>query len=221
MAARVPLSVMYRGARERLSDLVRAHPEADDRPMPATPGWSVHDVIAHLVGAGEDLIGGWRPTGGITEEWTAGHVARGRGIPTAELLTSWEKLGPELGLLMDSANIWPLAFDVGSHEQDVRAALGAPGARDSDVVVIGAKVLLGSLQVPQPLAVETENGEVRVGPAGDGPATLLRTTAFEAFRWRMGRRSREQLAAMDWTGDPAPFLEHLCVFGPAAGDVVE
>jgi len=47
------------------------------------------------------------------------------------------------------------------------------------------------------------------------------TTWYEAFRWRMGRRSRDQLAALDWSGDPSPVLDHLVVFGPATADVVE
>jgi len=87
-------------------------------------------------------------------------------------------------------------------------------------VKIGAKLLLGALQVPQPLVVGTEDHEVRVGPEDGEPVTLT-TTTFEAFRWRLGRRSPAQLAAMDWSGDPAPFLDHLCVFGPARADVVE
>ena len=49
----------------------------------------------------------------------------------------------------------------------------------------------------------------------------LTTTRYEAFRWRMGRRSRGQLAALDWSGDPAPVLDHLVVFGPAGADIIE
>jgi hypothetical protein len=37
----------------------------------------------------------------------------------------------------------------------------------------------------------------------------------------MGRRSRDQLAALDWSGDPAPVLDHLVIFGPARTDIVE
>jgi hypothetical protein len=43
----------------------------------------------------------------------------------------------------------------------------------------------------------------------------------QMFRWRMGRRSLAQLAAMDWSGDPAAILGKLTVFGPAASDIVE
>ena len=65
-----------------------------------------------------------------------------------------------------------------------------------------------------------EDTEFRAGPDN---ATELRltTSRFEAFRWRMGRRSRAQLAGLDWSGDPAPLLDHLTIFGPAARDIIE
>ncbi|MGH8921863.1 MAG: maleylpyruvate isomerase N-terminal domain-containing protein [Actinomycetes bacterium] len=216
------LSALYRGARERLSELVLAHPEADRDRVPATPGWCVHDVVAHLTGVAEDLTDGWRPTGGPTEDWTAGHVSRGRDVPTAELLVRWADRGPAVEEILDATPTWPIVLDVGAHEHDVRGALGDTGARDSDLVTIGAKILLKGLQVPHLLVVKTENLRLELGPSTveDEPVTLT-TTAFEVFRWRLGRRSRRQLKAMDWSGDPAPFLEHLCVFGPADSDVLE
>jgi hypothetical protein len=70
------------------------------------------------------------------------------------------------------------------------------------------------------LCVTVEDTEYRAGPDGD-PGLGLRTTRYEAFRWRMGRRSRDQLAALDWSGDPAPVLDHLVVFGPARTDIIE
>ncbi|MGZ4567789.1 MAG: hypothetical protein ACXVFZ_13440 [Blastococcus sp.] len=86
----------------------------------------------------------------------------------------------------------------------------------------GAVALLRGLRVPRPLVVRTEHTEVTVGPDASGEEpVVLRTTTFEAFRWRLGRRSRGQLAALDWSGDPEPYLDHLCVFGPAEVDVVE
>jgi hypothetical protein len=65
-----------------------------------------------------------------------------------------------------------------------------------------------------------EDGQYRSGP-DDGTEILLRTTRFEALRWRTGRRSRAQLAAMDWSGNPTPVLDHLYLFGPADANVVE
>jgi hypothetical protein len=115
-----------------------------------------------------------------------------------------------------------VVLDVAAHEHDIRGAVGDTGARDCPVVQIGAAVMLKGLQLPHPLIVETEHREVRVGPAdADGEPGRLITSDFEAFRWRLGRRSRRQLAAMRWSGDPTPYLDHLCVFGPAEHDVVE
>jgi hypothetical protein len=68
--------------------------------------------------------------------------------------------------------------------------------------------------------VTVEDTQFRAGPDGE-PVLELTTTWYEAFRWRMGRRSRSQLAALDWSGDPSPVLDHLVVFGPAPTDVIE
>lgn len=220
MADRVPLPELYAETRQRFTDFVLAHPDGWDAPAPATPGWAVRDLVAHLTGVAEDLTAGRIPSGGPSEEWTAGHVARGRDVPVPELLEKWAASSGAVEQALAARAVWPIVLDVGAHEQDARGAVGDTGARDSRVVRIGAKVLLGSLQVPQPLIVRTEDLEVRVGPEEGEPVTLT-TTTFEAFRWRLGRRSPAQLAAMDWSADPTPFFDHLCVFGPAKADVVE
>jgi hypothetical protein len=220
MAERVPLSVLYRDGRERMSEFVLTHLDRDGQPVPATPGWTVHDAVAHLTAIAEDVADGWRPSRPPTPDETAVHVARRTGVPTVELLERWAVAAPVLEDLVDEQHVWPFVLDVGAHEHDVRAALGNRDARDVPLITVGSTVLLRSLRVPAPLLVRTELGETLVGP-DDGEPVTLTTTSFEAFRWRLGRRSRGQLAAMDWSGDPAPFLDHLCVFGPAVEDVVE
>ncbi len=80
--------------------------------------------------------------------------------------------------------------------------------------------LLANLRTPVPLRVTVEDGQYRSGPEGRAEI-VLHTSRFEALRWRTGRRSRAQLAAMDWSDDPAPVLDHLYIFGPADADVVE
>ena len=220
MSDRVPLPTLYAGARQRLTEFVLARPGDWEVPVPATPGWTVHDAVAHLTGVAEDLAAGRWPTGGPTEEWTSGHVARGRDLPVPELAERWAAAGSAVEALLAERTVWPVVLDAGAHELDVRNAVGDRGGRDTDVVTIGATVLLKGLQVPRPLVVRTEWAEVRVGPEDGEPVTLT-TTTYEAFRWRLGRRSRAQLAAMDWSGDPAPYLDHLCVFGPATADVIE
>lgn len=222
---RVPLPELYRTTRTRLMAFVESERIPDDQPVPATPGWTVHDVIAHLTGVAQDLAAGVPLTAGPTEEWTAGHVARGRDVPTSDLLAEWERAAPSVEAALAQTTIWPLVLDAAAHEFDVRGAVGDTDARDCPVVHVGAAVMLKGLQVPRPLIVETELREVRAGPVGDassvGEPDRLVTTDFEAFRWRLGRRSRQQLSAMNWCGDPAPYVDSLCIFGPALRDLVE
>jgi hypothetical protein len=214
-----PLSRLYREARERFTGLVRARPDADGLAVPATPGWTVHDAVAHMAGVAEDVVAGRVPRR-ATPEWTATHLERGRAVPTAALLDEWERASSLVEDLLDRRPVWPLLLDVGAHEHDVRSALGEPSPREDAIVVHGADWLLHHLRVPVPLVVRTERQEVRAGPDGDEPLTL-RTTTWEAFRWRLGRRSAAQVAAMDWSGDPSAVLDSLCLFGPAVQDVVE
>ena len=88
------------------------------------------------------------------------------------------------------------------------------------MVRLGADRLLTWLRPPVPLRVEVEDESFELGPEGEA-ALVLRTRRFEALRWRMGRRSRPQLADLDWAGDPAPVLDHLVVFGPSPADIIE
>jgi uncharacterized protein (TIGR03083 family) len=214
------LPALYRDSQERLAALVRDL-SADQlaAPVPACPAWSVQDVVAHLVGVADDLVTG-NLQGAMTEGWTAAQVERGRGASVPELLDRWDQLVPTVAEQLSVRRSGPVVIDVAAHEQDVRGAVDLPGARDNPTIRALTRGLLRALEVPVPLLVRTEDGDVRVGPDGDDPVVLT-TTRFEAFRWRLGRRSRAQLAAMAWSGDPTPYLDHLSVFGPARTDVIE
>jgi hypothetical protein len=138
-----------------------------------------------------------------------------------QTLDGWTAGAPRFEEVISAFDIPPAVIDVASHEQDIRGALGRPGARDCPAVQQMAGWLLQNLRTPVPVRVTVEDAEFRIGPGGQEPVLGLRTTRFEAFRWRMGRRSRDQLAALDWSGDPAPVLDHLVVFGPARTDIIE
>jgi hypothetical protein len=61
----------YGVVRERVTALVRTlDPAAEATPVPATPAWSVHDLLAHLVGVSRDAVEG-RLDGVSTDAWTA------------------------------------------------------------------------------------------------------------------------------------------------------
>jgi uncharacterized protein (TIGR03083 family) len=217
------LARLYRDTRERLTALVAGLDEAAlATPVPACPGWLVRDVVAHLAAVVEDALAG-RLTGPPSEEQTAVQVARYKGRPMTRTLAEWTAGAPQFEEIISVFDVPPAVIDVASHEQDIRSALGRPGARDTEAIRQMGGWLLRGLRTPVPLRVTVEDAEFRAGPAGGGeePVLGLTTTRFEAFRWRMGRRSREQLAALDWSGDPAPVLDHLVVFGPARTDIVE
>ena len=216
------LAGLYRDTRERLAGLLGSL-GADDlaAPVPACPGWSVHDVAAHLTAVADDALAG-RLTGPPSDEQTAEQVARFRDSPVDRMLETWTDLSPRFEEMIAAFDVWPAVLDVATHEQDIRGALGRPGSRDAEVVRVGAERLINSMQPPAPVTLRVEDGEFRVGPdAEDVPALTLDTTRFEAFRWRLGRRSRAQLAALRWSADPSPVLDHLVVFGPSPEDIHE
>lgn len=215
------LAGLYRDTRVRVADLVAGlDPAAHGTSVPACPGWTVRDVLAHLTAIPEDAVAG-RLASLPDDKFTAGQVARFADVPVAEMLARWEANAPQFEEIIQAFKIWPAVIDVASHEQDIRGALGRPGARDCSAITHAAPNLASRLDLPIPVRIVTERGDYSVGPAADEPALTLSTSEFELFRWRMGRRSAAQLAAMDWSADPSAILGQLTIFGPAATDIIE
>ena len=212
------LVVLYQQTLDRIIELVSAPGASADAAVAACPGWSVRDVLAHMAGVAQDWAAG-RPAAPPTDAQTAAQVARFDGRGVDDILRAWGEAAAEMPRLAREGIAPPLG-DIVVHEHDIRDALGRPGVRDSAAVQSVSDQLLRMLETPVPVRVIVEDGEYRCGPDGD-PAVDLKTTRFESIRWRTGRRSRSQMAAMAWSGDPAPVLEHLYLFGPATADVVE
>lgn len=219
-AADPDLSWLYRDTRERLIQLLS---ELDGAALatrvPACPAWSVREVVAHLTAVSQDVLAG-RLTRIPTERETAAQVARFKDHDLAGILAVWDEVAPHSERLVGTIGAWPTVIDIASHEHDIRGAVSRPGARDAGVVWQSAGWLLTRLRLPVPLRVAVEDAEFRAGP-DNGTELRLTTSRFEAFRWRLGRRSRKQLADLDWSGDPAPLLDHLTIFGPAARNIIE
>ena len=220
MSAAPELVRFYREGHARIVELVGDLDAGGlDEPVPACPGWSVSDVVAHVAAIAED-VGAGRLTRPPTDEQAAAQVARFAGRPIGDVLQAWDEHAPALEELIAAHNVRPPVLDVLAHEHDIRGALDRAGARDDEAVWTGAEMLLGTLSPPVPLRVRCDEFEVRVGPT-EGQPLELRTDHFEAFRWRLGRRSRAQLAGMDWSGDASRILDGLVIFGPARRDVIE
>ncbi len=213
------LGAQYGLARQRLSTLVADVEDPARVRVPACPKWSVHDVIAHLTAVVEDVLAG-RLTGPPSDEDTAAQVARREDIATAQVLAEWADMAPTFESLLSEVKVWPGFLDVLAHEHDVRGALSAPAGRDAYEMQAASEWLLSTWKPALPVRVRVGEMEHKLGPETE-PNLILTTTAFEAFRFRLGRRSPAQLRAMAWNGDPTPILAELTIFGPEPYDIIE
>lgn len=120
------------------------------------PGWTVHDVVAHVVGLEDVLTGGPEPTVDVPDlphvtgdvaRYTERHVHVRRGRRPVELVEELllvvgrrrQQLAGDLEALAPSflggqqplaQSIALRAFDIFSHEQDIRRAVGRHGHLD-------------------------------------------------------------------------------------------
>jgi uncharacterized protein (TIGR03083 family) len=204
-----PHAEAYRGLRARVREVVEsADGDAMSAVVPATPEWRAHDVLAHLVGVTDDVVNG-RLEGIATDSWTQAQVDARTDRSTAELLAEWDEVGPQFETLLAGAPAeiaGQALFDAATHEHDLRNALGAPGARDSDAVdtgwewIVGARTRAGA----HAMCFVVEDGEHESG-VGDVVARI-EASRFELFRAVAGRRTEAEIASYDWDRDPEPRL---------------
>ena len=105
------------------------------------------------------------------------------------------------------------------HAQDVFGALGAPQLREGPPVSLAiATYAFGvDYRVRQlglaPLVIAYDGKARMIGdPAGE-PGARVEADRFEVMRALAGRRSRAQIAALDWQGDPEPYLGIIPAYG--------
>lgn len=213
--ASVAAVAAYAGIRTRVGDLVRdlAPGVADETGVPACPEWTVTETLAHLVGVTVDIVEGNIAEAG-TKPWADAQAARFSSLGVDGLLDRWAETAPvidSLGGVVPDMVSSQLVFDAVTHEHDICGALGLPGARTSDAVEVGVGFLLAALagsvaggSAPS-LVISLEGDEDVI--VGDEPAAMrLTATRFELLRAFGGRRSLDQVRALDWSGDPTPYL---------------
>jgi uncharacterized protein (TIGR03083 family) len=203
-----PHADAYRELRGRVTNLVQnADADALAAIAPATPEWRVCDVLAHMVGVTDDVSNG-RLDGVASNAWTQNQVDQRVDCSVSDLLAEWERTSPAFEEIMagvPEAVSGQALFDSYTHEHDLRQALGAPGARDSDAAAIAWAWISNARAGANGPAVRivTEFDEFESG--GDGPRTTLRASRFELLRACTGRRTREEMLAYEW--DPEPNIE--------------
>lgn len=209
--------------------------------VPACPEWTVKDVLAHVVAEAEIAATGSMPPdvdlvralqdrehAARREAMNAREVGKRRGRSVDELLEEWDGQAKLLGPMLRGEEPFPYPFpfvdavvvmDVALHNQDIRNALGRPGDRDTDAVrlgmsayAVGADNKIRLLGLP-PLRLRYDGREKVIGGDGD-PAATLTADRYELYRALASRRSPDQIRAMDWEGEPEPYLEAIPMYGP-------
>lgn len=218
---------LYRDAQARVVELVGTlSPPTLATPVPATPLWTVEQLVAHLTGVCADMVDG-RTEGAATEPWTSRHVAERAGQPLHEVVAEWQARTPALlEMLSTPGRVDASAFDVLTHEHDLRGALGIAGPSDAAAVAGVTTRLTGRVdhlvdkaELPA-LVLINDDGEWRCGSREVGVTGTAPT--FEWFRALFGRRSPAQILTYSWDGDPEPYFGLLNLFGPLpSADVAE
>lgn len=218
------LDVLYRDTRTRVTAVAAA---LDDHQLrgrvPATPEWTVREVLAHVVGGAVDAVNG-RVDGAGSDDWTRRHVAERRDSPVPELLAEWEHAGPlvEASLVGKRFTGPNLAADLSCHEGDLREALGLGQVErqhwEQPFLEVTMNLLRMRLRGGSGLIIIDEQG--REWHCGTGePVTVLRADGYELWRAMFSRRSRRQIAAWEWTpAATTEMVEGFGVFGPRDDD---
>ena len=211
---------VYFESRDRLCDFalsldvdqLAVHP-------PATPDWTVTDVLAHVTGIIDDSLAG-NLDGVGSEAWTAAQVARRADMTVGEIVDDWRRLTEDARATLESlpaAVTVTLIGDLVTHEHDVRGGLANRGARGTAAVELGleyyarqfTKKVLNLGLAP----VRLRAGDREWMRGDDEPLATVTAEPFELLRALTGRRTSDEVTALDWDGDSAPFVEVFSFYG--------
>jgi len=242
-----PAAAYEEGHRAAVALVRAATPEQRETRVPATPLWTVGDVIRHVTGVAGDLVNGTMPldfnpieswqTDDGTEKgnaYTDNHVQSRRDRSVDDVLDEWAQITERMLPILRREQPAPQPFpfvelvpvnDLAVHLHDIRGALGEPGDRDGALVAISFASYFAAFGMRcnarglAPLRVRYD-GKERVTAEGDVAATWS-GDRFELFRALAGRRSNEQIAAMEWEGDSTPYVPLVSMYGPHHDSLVE
>jgi uncharacterized protein (TIGR03083 family) len=216
----VPISeaeAAYRLICERVDSLVRERDGIAELTVPACPGWTIRQVVAHLAGVAQDIVALNLEKKG-TGPWADAQVARLGRHSIDDLLDLWgqslDTVSANLAFASD-AGVCQLVFDSLTHEHDIRGALSQPGSRVGDLAFTAALGFVTTMadqfirQAGLPaLRLSTPTiGSVQLGdPHTARGHVALSLSDFETLRAFGGRRSIRQLLALPWDGDPTDLM---------------
>jgi uncharacterized protein (TIGR03083 family) len=241
------LAGLYEQLRNDIAELVRGlEPDALTTPVPATPGWSIRDVVAHLAADATYAIDGGVPREffesvgdddavATLNDWTGRQLEERKDRSLQQLLDEWVVSGDDVAAMMRGEKPWPdgslffidrvIVTDAAAHQQDIFGALGINRARDSAPIKVGLRTYIAGVGMQLASAglspLQFDGGEESYSPGGDEPGATVRASRFELFRALSGRRSPEQVAAYDWEGDADPYIPYFYPYGIRHDALVE
>ena len=233
------LADLYEQLRDDIAQLVAGlEPEELDKPVPATPGWTIRDIVTHLAADASCIVAGDFPSeffeafgesAGVIKvnEWTSRQLEDRRGRSLEEMLQEWKSSSTDVTAMMRGEKPWPegivpfsdriLLTDLAVHQQDIFGALGIERGRDAAPIKIGLSGYivtmgwrLGAASIP-PLRFDVGDKSYM---AGEGePGATVHASRFELFRAMSGRRNPDQIRAYEWDGDPEPYIPYFYPYG--------
>ena len=244
------LSEVYDPLRRELAEVVLGLSDEDRlRPVPATPGWTITDVIRHVASVAaaivrkdgdfpRDFFGSFGDPDAVAalNEWTARDVSARADQSLEETCADWDKDASLISSMMRGDEPWDPNFppfadrvvitDTTVHQQDIFGALGIERDRTAPSIKIGCSSYLFIIDMRLqndgvgPLRLEAEDKSWTVG--GDGePGATVAASRFEFFRALSGRRNPDQVRAYSWTGDPEPYVPYFYPYGVRDEALVE
>jgi uncharacterized protein (TIGR03083 family) len=207
----------WTAAQGRVCTLVEGiGPEQAERRVPACPEWTVRQLLAHMVGLGADVVRDDEPDD-HNAVWTQRQVDQRADVQVQELVAEWRALTGPLQDWMGSHTTRPLG-DVVIHEQDLRGALGVPGAQDTDGLHALRDRMVGGFgqQVAglPPIALVGEDWVWCSAGEPEDAEVRVEASDFDLARAVMSRRSEAQLRSWTTKGDVEPYLAGFAGLGP-------
>ncbi len=215
-------------------------------PVPATPNWSIRDIVVHLSADAECALVGDFPSEffanfgdesvvGALNDWTGGQLRSRTDLSVTEALERWAEATPELLSMMRGEVPWPdgvpmfgervMLTDACVHRHDINGALGITGDRDSAQVKLAASGYIATVGMRltgagiAPLRF-TDGTKEWVAGTGE-PGASVTASRFEFFRALSGRRDPDQIRAYEWDGEPDLYLPYFFPYGMRHDALIE
>jgi uncharacterized protein (TIGR03083 family) len=206
----------WTNAQARVIELVESLNATEAQlPVPSCPAWTVHDLLAHVVGLDADVLAGDEPDD-HNPNWTQAQVDRRSAHDIAAIVAEWRTMTDPMTAWMSENGTRPLG-DVIIHEQDLRGAVRVSGAQDN--------AGLAALRSMMADGFATKVGKAGLGPVAligsswtfntsdEPPALTVQASDFDLTRALMSRRSEAQLRSWTTSGDIADYLPLFAALG--------